>query len=894
MGSISNLFNFIETLGKSFRVRLFLFIFLIYIAGATLDVTNTNPGSRFMLTKAIAKYGEFTIRQEDLERYSYLDYAEYNGSIFSDKPPGISLLTVPIYWIGEFIALNFFGMDPANHFAIDDLIKFLIIIVALIWGAFTSIKFYDLLRLLGIGHKSANWTTLTFAFGSLFYVYIGTLFSHGFTASFLLLAVYFLTKFRDTMEISALAWAGLYSGLMMTCDYVLVVVQPFLLAYLLIPFPWNLRELIFHWKAYFRIFIPRIVIFLFPILLNGLLILYYNFSCFNDPFKTPYSYAKYFWDKQHFANPILEGLEVLVFSRHHGLLNFMPILLLTVIGLIILLNKKPVLAILCLTVPLVFILLYSKYFLPTGGLAYGPRHIVSISPLLLIPIAYIFDLREDQIPLGQKIFSKVLKFLAIILSFFSIIINVAGGWVGVYPLGGEGMVDPIWGIPGHVSTLLSWFSLNFDFPARISIEFLQGHYSGGFKFNLLIASFQVFLTWPSASSLSRGEPTAFFAALALAFLLNPYWNPLNSGKAVNERFKKIKIPPRILLLSAIGLEGFLASCLTVWFLLDISVLLNLPFSEIIVGVQSYLHSHTYVGFFLLEYLNKIIIFVINALLNFFFLRPHFSLAEWMFRVIFFVSVTLIVWNPMREVKKEKILSHFDNSPLIQLYLRFASFLSIIYLLSGVILLPLMLQSLNLFSIVTQIFYYVIFLLTLELAFTPYKQQIERSQKIVVEDKEKSQHPDLEDTILSLSSFILLILLIVGFMLNLTFSEQKVTVFLLIALIIAFYALSIPIYRYLANKSLIPKNLVNYSPSRKEMTIFQSVLILGGGFVTFIFLLIRILYKTLSTVPDTSILQTYPEEEIILLVLLIGMLISLGISFIQYIRIITKKNTIQLT
>ena len=70
--------QFKTIIAESYRFRFFLFILLIYIAGATLDITNTNPGSRFMLTKEIAQEGDFAIREEVRERYSYLDFSIIN------------------------------------------------------------------------------------------------------------------------------------------------------------------------------------------------------------------------------------------------------------------------------------------------------------------------------------------------------------------------------------------------------------------------------------------------------------------------------------------------------------------------------------------------------------------------------------------------------------------------------------------------------------------------------------------------------------------------------------------------------------------------------------------------------------------------------------------------
>ncbi len=93
----TDFWSFLEKAVVSFKFRLFLFIFLIYIAGATLDVTNTNPGSRFMLTKSMARYGEFSIREEDRERYSYLDFSVLNR--FSNPSFEEGIGTDALEWI---------------------------------------------------------------------------------------------------------------------------------------------------------------------------------------------------------------------------------------------------------------------------------------------------------------------------------------------------------------------------------------------------------------------------------------------------------------------------------------------------------------------------------------------------------------------------------------------------------------------------------------------------------------------------------------------------------------------------------------------------------------------------------------------------------------------------
>ncbi|MHA1237605.1 MAG: hypothetical protein ACTSQ9_08115, partial [Candidatus Hodarchaeales archaeon] len=83
-------------------------------------------------------------------------------------------------------------------------LKLLIMIFVLIFGAFTVLRFYDFLRLEGISHSKANWTALLFGLGSLYYVYAGTFFSHSISASFLLLTLYYCSKFRKERTITSL------------------------------------------------------------------------------------------------------------------------------------------------------------------------------------------------------------------------------------------------------------------------------------------------------------------------------------------------------------------------------------------------------------------------------------------------------------------------------------------------------------------------------------------------------------------------------------------------------------------------------------------------------------------------------------------------------------------
>ncbi len=1055
---ISRYFYFIRGVAKSFRFRLFLFILFIYVAGATLDVTNTNPGSRFMLTKAIAKYGEFEIHEEDRYRYSYLDYSlvntfldasfedevginsenwkTFNASklegfsrsgnhsiqiqadggwieqdiidvevytiyeylicfwgagfentnsnltvtvyftdqslvthrvaittnyyvkhqislvdsrdksidkirfynsdpgaiqlddfsldkIYSDKPPGLSLLTVPIYWIGEFLAVTLFGINIDDNFMIDDIVKFLIIISVLILGAFTAIKFYDLLRLLGVSHSSANMSTLVFAFGSLFYVYIGTFFSHGIIASFVLLALYHCTKFRQTKEISSLIWSSFFSGYAVVCDLILLFFIPFYLCYILIPFPWNIKDIISNWKQYLKIYLPTIGLYFIPIIICGLLVMFYNFTCFDDPFKSPYAYAQaqFFRDNQHFANSMFEGLEVLIFSGQHGLIHFMPIVFVGVIGLIPMFKKAPALASLCITLPLWHILLYSKYFFSAGGLAYGPRHIVSIIPMVVIPLGFLLDLEETG-SLVQRMGSVLIKSLCVFLGMFSLLINIAGAWIGVYPLGGEGMVNPIWGSDeqaGHITAFLSSFQFSFDLPGQVLLDILTDGISlSGLKFSFLVATFQLKLSGPFASSLARSDTTAFIATLLLALLVNPYFSPLDWCAKLSRKVKEFystekRYNPLVFYLI---LEGTALLIFIVWIFFEFLPLYGIR--DFIATLWEILRN----GFDIIDsipiinILSGILGFISYSILNLIVFRYEaFSVSNWFLNVLLFISVTSVAWIPFNQLERraKKTPEDLSNNPsandneeltksrLFQGYRYVAMVLALAYMSMSLYTIIFKGSAISFYSNIADILYFSIFFLTLIIARIPftYRNSIVKDGSTYHSDV-KLSHEDQNSafesgsySVVSLLILTILFLNIIGRMIINQFSpfelifiipnlvttsvkdwfirgKNPVLVFLGLGLILEFIILCIPIYQLGTDAMKLPKTLPKLPRALEKelesnyigLSSFQSIIIFGGGLLTLVFLLISVLFSVLSTVPNPSILKQHFEEWII--------------------------------
>jgi hypothetical protein len=1051
----------------SYRIRFFLFILLVYIAGATLDITNTNPGSRFMLTKEIAQEGDFAIREEVRERYSYLDFSvinqianpsfeqgdgsevlewtingtntgrkvnngytgnyslELNSTLdwaeqnlrdiaveniyenytfkirakrdfgsdiylnitftysdnskttywilikttsfvqysmqfnsndldksitnirfqnanssrillddcelyysYSDKPIGVSLLAVPIYWIGEFIVVELIGYNSEDWTIIDSLVKLLIMIAVLIFGAFTVLRFYDFLRLEGISHSKANWTALLFGLGSLFYVYAGTFFSHSITASFLLFSLYYCSKFRKERTITSLLWAGIFSGYSVVCDYIFLFFLPFFVIYLFIPFPWNLTEIKTHWKNYFRFYLSSTIIYLIPVVICGLLVTYYNFICFGDPFVTPYSFARFFKDVQHFAAPMEEGLEILLTSSHHGLITFMPVILVSLIGIIPLYRKNPALAVMCLTTPMLLILLYSKYYLPTGGLAYGPRQLVPITPFLLIPLAFIIDTKEDgkQLKKFTDAFKSVFllfgKGLAVIFGLITFIINFAGGWVGVYPRGGQDMSDPIWGsfdqsgefIAGHLEALFSWINVAFDFNGKLTLELLQGHYAGGVKLNLIFIGVSLDIQWPAASTLALFEIGAFCVIIFLILLINPYYS---IGKVKQFFVGKIKPfysgeNPEKLLKRYTLIESILLLIFVIWIVMDIFRLLGIPVQSFVTDalltiIQVKLNVASIPG---INFLADSVYFIIYFVVNFLFLRSDLlSLQAWFFTCLLFILVTSVTWVPYSQIqklkehrkteKKGEFQADWIDSGEFRLFHWVSRILAGLYLLLSLVTIIFANPGNSVYAEFSVMLYIIVF--GLIISTTIPVLLIDASSAIMdIPKVSESKKPEINSkwTEIFITRLILLFIIIIFvleiiiqlireniplsdfFIIRPSFNNLSIqewffqgrnavpiylSIFVLFLFIVAMAFFLPELSKKYGIRSMVPllpsdveKRIQNEG---KSLAGFQSTMFFGGYVIVFLYLLITVLYSALSSVPNPSFLPTYPEESL---------------------------------
>jgi hypothetical protein len=172
---------------------------------------------------------------------------------------------------------------------------------------------------------------------------------------------------------------------------------------------------------------------------------------------------------------------------------------------------------------LIILLWISKFFKPDGGLAWSARHLVAVTPLLVIPLVAGLQNRK-----------KSFLFLFCAFGLLSLIFNASAAWIRLWPTGGEGMTNPLFGSDGEMGQLERFFSW-------VSVE---------------ISSFNpfewlVFAASGPQSTLYRKYNWIFWIIFYLAIFANPFLPvlPWENGKA----------PKKLLLRALSPMDGLHAS-----------------------------------------------------------------------------------------------------------------------------------------------------------------------------------------------------------------------------------------------------------------------------------------------------------------------------------------------
>lgn len=343
----------------------------------------------------------------DIEQIRWMDLQQgtygLDGLLYSRKGIGLPIALLPLTWLG--LVVPWWGTVSVS-------LLFNALITAL-----TAVLLLAYVHLLGFSQRTSLIVALTFGLTTLAWSYAKSLFSDPFSGLLLLAAAYMLLKFKhrpsgrqqgadDEIDGHPLfllrrypirfRWyvadylqypflAGLLLGWNVATRYAELLFVPvfgLLLLYYLgfgqtrpllsgrrypAPSPW-----------------PPLFAFVSPIVLIGLGLITFNLSRYGDPFNTGYL------PEETFSAVLWQGLLGQLASPARGLLLFCPIFILSFFGLLPSLRRFRAEALLALSVILIHLFLYGKWFMWHGGFAWGPRFMIPTLPfwaIFLAPIA---------------------------------------------------------------------------------------------------------------------------------------------------------------------------------------------------------------------------------------------------------------------------------------------------------------------------------------------------------------------------------------------------------------------------------------------------------------------------------------------------------------------------
>lgn len=388
--------------------RLFLFALFVYnLNGRQIGAVDTIPAR--LLPYSILRQGNF-----DLDEFTFLyahgvpgNLIQTGGRLVSAYPPGPALLALPFY------LLPVFGGVPPDSQLLGNVEK----LTAAVLTALSVALMYAAIKRLE-GQKMALALSLIYAFGtSSFSISSQALWQHG--PSQLLLAASLYCLVRGRAEPPWAALSGFTLGWAVLC-------RP---TDILIAMPLAVYVFYAHRDQLLRFALLAVPSIIFMAL--------YNSWYFGSIFLVGYDMG--FFSGSGFATPFLEGLSGILFSPSRGLFIYSPIFLFSLIGIFLALGHTERLLFSSLSVSVILIIaVYSRWRIWWGGMAFGPRLLADITPLLTLLLIPAFQ------PTKQR---RVLRWSFYTVAGLSMAIHALGAFV---PVGW----NPGVGEPSH--RLWSW------------------------------------------------------------------------------------------------------------------------------------------------------------------------------------------------------------------------------------------------------------------------------------------------------------------------------------------------------------------------------------------------------------------------------------------------------
>lgn len=366
---------------------------------------SSNSTSRYALTEALAVDHSFFLNRS-LASFASPDVAEYNGKFFTLFTPGVSLITVPFFLLG-----NQFGLPQLFTYFATNLFAF-----------FNFYLIARLARKLGANFYSSALSGLLFLFATNAFAYSFTLTQHHYSVTFILLMLLNSLQKRST-------WNDLLFGAYFGVAILLDIPNACIALPIALYVAWqhfDMQTINNTIKVKISFIGIAIAIGLLPFIgFFG----YYNHltansytklaqtigrtSAFKDPSQLAIDQAHDAQKSEVEVDPNrnessipsifntrrqLAGTYLLLISDERGWLYYSPVMAIGILGLFLGYQKKKtrVMVILISATALMTLMVYSMFSDPWGGWSFGPRYLLPATAVVSAGIGLALEWAQKK------------------------------------------------------------------------------------------------------------------------------------------------------------------------------------------------------------------------------------------------------------------------------------------------------------------------------------------------------------------------------------------------------------------------------------------------------------------------------------------------------------------
>ena len=404
-------------------IVLFCFFFSLYVFTVYGQIRYGDEAERYLQAKSLVEKQTLVIPFIPGEGQTGV-----GGNAYSQFEIGYGLVVIPFYAVGRLIS---------SHVVLADADWIPVLFTSLsnpLITALTCVVLFAFAHAIGLTSRLALWTSVIFGLATIAWPYSRGLYREALQAFCLLLAVYALFKART---LNSLTWFGVSAsafGYLALTKVANLVMLPVFLGFIAVAFSaedanW---KSVAKWARALKLvglfLLPTILFLIFQGTINAI-----KFGNFFDI--GPYNYGNplpYF----SLAN-LFRGALGLLLSPSKGLFAYAPPVLLFLPAWVIFFHRAKTDAVLVFILVVLNILFNGSYFAWEGGSYWGPRYLVEIVPLMILPLGFLWGAGQGAVRWLWRLLSVLVFGIGLGVQLLGVLTNdreyldLTGRWIDI-------------------------------------------------------------------------------------------------------------------------------------------------------------------------------------------------------------------------------------------------------------------------------------------------------------------------------------------------------------------------------------------------------------------------------------------------------------------------------